>query len=185
VDRNGRLYRGLRRIRSRALSGRYGIKNVPSSSYVCGGGQISRDIRLGEYVYIGPGARIGPRVVIENYVMLAPEVSVIGADHRFDLAGTPIIFSGRPELPETRICADSWIGYRATILAGLTIGRGSIVAANATVTRDVEPYSIVGGVPATRIGWRFNVTEQRRHDEMLSSPPIEGSYAECKIGRQT
>ena len=50
---------------------------------------------------------------------------------------------------------DVWIGHGATILAGRSIGTGAIVAAGAVVTRDVEPYEIVGGVPAGPIRFRF------------------------------
>ena len=50
---------------------------------------------------------------------------------------------------------DVWIGYGATILSGVHIGQGAIVAAGAVVTKDVEPYSIVGGVPAKLIRYRF------------------------------
>tara|TARA_Y100001937_G_C7088338_1_gene316468 strand:+ start:166 stop:753 length:588 start_codon:yes stop_codon:yes gene_type:complete len=50
---------------------------------------------------------------------------------------------------------DVWIGFGATIMSGVTIGDGSIVAANATVSKDVEPYSIVGGNPAKLIKKRF------------------------------
>lgn len=51
---------------------------------------------------------------------------------------------------------DVWIGAQVTILNGVTIGDGAIVAAGAVVTKNVEPYSIVGGVPAKHIKWRFS-----------------------------
>lgn len=51
---------------------------------------------------------------------------------------------------------DVWIGYGATIMSGVTIGQGAIVAAGAVVTDDVEPYAIVGGVPAKLIKYRFD-----------------------------
>lgn len=51
---------------------------------------------------------------------------------------------------------DVWIGYNATIMSGVTIGDGAIVAANAVVTNDVPPYAIVGGVPAKVIRFRFD-----------------------------
>ncbi len=54
---------------------------------------------------------------------------------------------------------DVWIGYGATILAGVKIGNGAIIAAGAVVTKDVEPYAIVGGVPAKTIKHRFNEEE--------------------------
>ena len=51
---------------------------------------------------------------------------------------------------------DVWIGYEAVILAGVTIGDGAIIGARAVVTKDVPPYTIVGGVPAKQIRKRFN-----------------------------
>ena len=48
-----------------------------------------------------------------------------------------------------------WIGYNVTILGGVSIGDGAIVAAGAVVTKDVEPYTIVGGVPAKPLKKRF------------------------------
>lgn len=51
---------------------------------------------------------------------------------------------------------DVWIGYEAVILAGVTIGDGAVIGARAVVTRDVPPYTIVGGVPAKPIRKRFD-----------------------------
>lgn len=55
-----------------------------------------------------------------------------------------------------RIGNDVWIGWEAVVMSGVTVGDGAIVAARAVVTKDVEPYEIVGGVPAAHIGWRFD-----------------------------
>ena len=61
-----------------------------------------------------------------------------------------------PYKGDTVIGNDVWIGYHATIMAGVTIGDGAIIAANSTVTKDVEPYAIVGGNPAAPIRKRFS-----------------------------
>ena len=59
---------------------------------------------------------------------------------------------------------DVWIGYEAVILAGVTIGDGAVVGARAVVTKDVPPYTIVGGVPAKPIRKRFS---QEKIDTLL------------------
>ena len=61
-----------------------------------------------------------------------------------------------PQKGNINIGNDVWIGYNATIMAGVTIGDGAIIATNATVVKDVEPYSIVGGNPAKEIKKRFS-----------------------------
>lgn len=66
---------------------------------------------------------------------------------------------------------DVWIGARVTLLAGVNVGRGSIIAAGAVVNRDVPPYSVVGGVPAKVVSYRFSLEEIKKHEESLY--PIE------------
>lgn len=50
---------------------------------------------------------------------------------------------------------DVWMGHNAIVMGGVTIGNGAVIAAGAVVTHDVQPYEIVGGVPAKHIGWRY------------------------------
>ncbi len=61
---------------------------------------------------------------------------------------------------------DVWVGYRATIMSGVHIGQGAVVAAGAVVTKDVPPYAIVGGVPAKVIKYRFS---QELIDELMKT----------------
>lgn len=61
---------------------------------------------------------------------------------------------------------DVWIGYEAVVMAGVHIGDGAIVAARAVVTKDVEPYTIVGGVPAKAIRPRFDAGTAARLQEL-------------------
>ena len=61
----------------------------------------------------------------------------------------------------------SWICSRSIILPGVTIGKGAVVASGAVVTKDVEPYTIVGGVPAKKIGMREIVEYDYRHNSNL------------------
>lgn len=61
-----------------------------------------------------------------------------------------------PNKGDTEIGNDVWIGFNSTIMPGIKIGDGAIIASNSTVTKDVKPYSIVGGNPAKEIKKRFS-----------------------------
>ena len=62
---------------------------------------------------------------------------------------------------------DVWLGVNVTLLSGVTVGRGSIVAAGAVVSKDVPPYSIVGGVPAKFIKFKWNIDQILEHEAKL------------------
>jgi acetyltransferase-like isoleucine patch superfamily enzyme len=178
---NRTFYRVYRRLRNRIQKWRHGLKHTHATTHIGRRCHISPDLIAREYSFINEECRIGPKVELGPYVLLASRVAIVGADHRFDLPGVPMGFSGRPPLGRTIIEADVWIGFNAIIMAGVRIGRGSIIAAGAVVTRDVPPYEIWGGVPARKIRDRFGAQEQRRiHDEMLSRPPEEGEYPESR-----
>jgi acetyltransferase-like isoleucine patch superfamily enzyme len=142
------------------------------------GSSISSDLKCGDHCYVARGCRIGPGVELGDYVMVAPGCAVVGSDHNTSQAGTPMIFSGRPPRPPTLIESDVWIGFRAIIIAGVRIGRGAVIGAGAVVTRDVEAYSVVAGVPARKVSMRFNNTGQiTHHNDMLAGAPISGPFA--------
>lgn len=173
--RNGRMAWRHRRL---------GLKGVHRSTFVACPKGIEGDLVTGPFCYIGPGAWICPGVTLGKYVMLAPEVAILGGDHEYRAPGTPIIFSGRSELRPTTIEDDVWIGHRATVMAGVRIGRGAIVAAAAVVTKDVEPYMVMGGVPARPIGRRFQGAEEEAiHDAMLARPAELRQYAGARSVR--
>jgi serine acetyltransferase len=174
----GKVYLMLRRWRMTYRRLRYGLRNVDKSAYLAAGSTISRDLRMGAHSYVGPGASIAAGVRLGNYVMFGPAVMIVGRDHEFNKPGTPIIFSGRPAPRITMIEDDAWIGARALLIAGVTIGRGAIVAAGAIVTKDVPPYTIAAGVPAKVIGHRFDAASQKTHDAMLAEDVMTGSFCE-------
>ena len=70
---------------------------------------------------------------------------------------------GRPVVIED----DVWCGANVTILKGVTIGHGSVVAAGAVVTKSFPPYSIIGGIPAKLLKMRFTEEEIKEHERML------------------
>lgn len=104
-------------------------------------------LRNGVIVFGAGGVRI------DDDCRLATGVVLIAFNHRFDDPGVPIRTQGITKVG-IHVCEDVWIGARAIVLDGVTIGRGSVVAAGAVVTRDVEPFSIVAGVPARLVGKR-------------------------------
>ncbi len=101
---------------------------------------------------------------IGNYCSLAPEIIfVVCGEHNIKNISTfPFKVAFGLEKYEALskgdivIEDDVWIGVRATILSGVHIGQGAVVAAGSVVTEDVPPYAIVGGVPAKIIRYRFN-----------------------------
>lgn len=116
---------------------------------------FSRKVRLGDYSGIGVNAKIYGRCIIGNYVMMGEDCTIITRNHRFDRIDIPMMYQGFEEEQPVIIGDDVWIGDRVTILPGVKIGNGSIIAAGAVVTHDVPEYSIVGGVPARIIKSRI------------------------------
>lgn len=157
------------------------IKNLPSRP----------NVEIGDYTYYSDNSTspenfyanvqhhydfLGDKLIIGKFSALAEGVTFImnGANHRMDgLTTYPFnIFAGGWEkvtptleqLPfkgDTLIGNDVWLGQHVTIMPGVKIGDGAIVASNSTVVKNVEPYTIVGGNPAQVIKKRFN-------DEMIS-----------------
>ncbi|MBR5236033.1 MAG: CatB-related O-acetyltransferase [Clostridia bacterium] len=134
-----------------------------------------KNIYIGNDVSIGPKATIMcaiAKVRIGNKVMFGPGVSIIAGGHRTDLLGRYMYdIKEHEKLPENdkdiTIEDDVWVGANAVILKGVTVGRGSVIAAGSVVTHDVPPYSIVGGVPAKVIKMRFTEEKIKRHEEIL------------------
>ncbi|MCI9572228.1 MAG: acyltransferase [Lachnospiraceae bacterium] len=115
---------------------------------------FSRGISLGDNSGIGDEAYFIGKVSIGANVMMAARCAFIASNHSFQRTDIPM----REQQGENRqivIEDDVWIGYNAIILGGVTIGTGAVIAAGAVVTENVEPYSIVGGVPAKLIKKRM------------------------------
>jgi acetyltransferase-like isoleucine patch superfamily enzyme len=123
-----------------------------------------KDICFGNRVQFGKNCIIQCDLQIGNDVLIAGNVSFIGRDdHRFDIVGIKIWDAPRGDNLKTYVNNDIWIGHGAIILAGVTIGDGAIIAAGSVVTRDVLPFTIVGGNPAKFIKKRFNEEELKLH----------------------
>ncbi len=179
IRRNSRAYERLRLARSSMIAGLKGLQGAHRTAYIHISAKVSRDLVAGAYVFVGRRCKLDPGVVLGNYTMLASEVAIVGDDHNWDRPGIPIQFSGRPRQTQTLLEDDVWVGYRALIMRGVCIGRGSIIAAHAVVTADVEPYAVMAGVPARKIADRFSDVESRqRHDAMLNGCLAQPRFAE-------
>lgn len=133
-----------------------------------------KNVYLGENVSIGINAVFMStlaRIIIKNNVMFGPGVTIITGDHRTDVIGKYMI-DVNDKLPENDkdviIEDDVWIGSNVTILKGVTIGEGSVVASGSLVNKSIEPYSIVGGVPARKIRMRFDENTIEEHRNKLN-----------------
>lgn len=106
------------------------------------------DVIIGDYTRIGLHSTVIGPVTIGNHVNLAQGITVTALNHNFSDPSLPIDVQGISTMPVV-IEDDVWIGANAVILPGVRIGRHSVVAAGAVVTRDVPSGSLVAGVPAT------------------------------------
>lgn len=128
----------------------------------------TNNIEVGKHTY-GPliiyrwGSE-GEKLQIGNYCSIASGVKfILGGNHDTDVLSTypfQYYFNDKKRIATTKgpiiIEDDVWIGTDATILSGVRIGKGSVISAGSIVTKDIEPYSIVGGIPAKLIKKRFS-----------------------------
>lgn len=179
IKENTRLYLSIREQVMRFRKLRYGWGGVSITSWVAPKQKyIARDFVLGDFGFVGSGCTIYPKVRAGRFLLMAPDVSIIGADHEYKRVGLPICFSGREPLKETLIGDDVWIGQGAQIMVGVKIGTGAIVASRSVVTRDVPPFAIVAGVPAKVIKYRFDESERDSHLQALAKIQTYGHLVE-------
>lgn len=112
-------------------------------------------VEIGSHVGINHHVELGGQfgLKIGDYVMIGPYSQILTANHRFDNPQVPMKLQGIDGGPIV-IEDDVWIGAFVVILPNVRVGRGSIIGAHSVVTHDVEPYSIMGGVPAKLIKYR-------------------------------
>ena len=147
---------------------------------------------IGEYTYIGPNGKI-QNTTIGNYCSIASNCLCGLGSHPLSLFSTSPIFykTQNPfkikiitrdlEFEENKpinIGHDVWIGARVTILDGVHIGNGAVIAAGAVVTKDVPDYAIVAGVPAKIIKYR-NISQEESKSSWWNLSP-EDAYSFIK-----
>ena len=156
-----------------------GVYLRPMSSDIKG----IRNLSVGDGTSIPKGATFycTDALLTGRKVVFGPRPTIITGDHRTDLVGKYIIdVTVEEKLPGNDLPVviedDVWCGANVTILKGVTIGRGSIVAAGAVVTHSFPPYSVIGGVPAKLLKMRFTPEEIVEHERMLR----KGKSGNCR-----
>jgi acetyltransferase-like isoleucine patch superfamily enzyme len=130
-----------------------------------------------ETIHVGDNTDLGYRPVllatrstirIGSDVIFGPEVTIRGGNHRFDIVGLPIrAVTDEMKRPDDDLGVviedDVWIGTRAIILHGVTVGRGAVIGAGSVVTKSVPPFTIAAGSPARVIRQRFSPEQLAEH----------------------
>lgn len=123
---------------------------------------IRPGVQMGAHSYINSG-KIESGVYIGRYCSIGHEVTLGVGHHDMNLLSTSSWFnsSAKPTVKKinkeilVRIMNDVWIGDKVIVMNGVTIGNGAVIGAGAIVTKDVAPYSVVAGVPAKHLKYRF------------------------------
>lgn len=117
------------------------------------GNSIYSNLIVGNYTVFAEGFRCLAFVHDYSCFSVNSELpNIVGIKHFEEIKDVPQIKS----YPLTNIGSDVWIGENVTVKGGVTIGDGAVIAARSVVTHDVEPFSIVAGVPAKFVKWRFD-----------------------------
>jgi maltose O-acetyltransferase len=147
----------LRRCITKALFRRAGRNiNIEKGAYFGDGSQIE----IGDNSGIGVNCRACGPIKIGDNVMMGPEVIILTINHKYDRLDVPMLEQGH-DLPEpVTIGDDVWIGTRAIILPGISVGKGAIIGAASMVTKDVPEYAVVCGNPAKVFKYRTDNSGQ-------------------------
>ena len=126
---------------------------------VRGGAEIGENVVVGRGAYIGTGVHVGDNCKIQNNVSLYKGVNLeegvfCGPSCVFTNVVTPRAhFPVHGVYAKTLIKEGASLGANSTVVCGHTVGRSALIAAGAVVTKDVQDYALMAGVPARRIGW--------------------------------
>ena len=154
------------------LDAKYGVKvRIGKNSYV------DKDCSIGDYSYVNKNSSL-EKCHVGKFCSISSGVFINPYEHDYSAVTThPIIRNGISDnsRPVVSIGNDVLISLNVIITAGVTIGDGAVIGAGAVVTKDVQPYEIVGGIPAKHIKWRF--------DEFKRNKLLEEKWWEWDINK--
>jgi len=140
--------------------------------HICGDAKIGERCSFGQNVFVGNDVVIGNNCKVQNNVSIYD--AVVLEDDVF--CGPSMVFTNvynprsavtrKDEYRSTTVKKGATIGANATIVCGVTLGEYCFIAAGAVITRDVEPYALMAGVPAKRIGW------MNEHGDRVEEQPV-------------
>ncbi len=127
------------------------------------GVEIGREFSIGDYSYVSGPISYIESAHIGKYCSIARQTVIGVGNHNYKLVTTHPIAAGllnqvsaSPQKSAPIIGNDVWIGINTVVMRGVVIGDGAVIAAGAVVTKNVEPYSIVTGIPARHLKFRFS-----------------------------
>ncbi len=150
--------------------------------HIMGDTKIGKNCSFGQNCVVGPKVRVGDGVKVQNNISIYEGVEVeddvfLGPSMVFTNVINPRAFIQRKEeFKKTLLKKGCSIGANATIVCGITVGEYALVGAGAVVNRDVEPYALMVGVPARRIGWVSRAGNRLSFDEnKIAVDPFDNS----------
>ena len=152
--------------------------------HVCSAAKIGKGVSLGQNVFVGNKVTIGDRCKIQNNVSVYDNVHLeegvfCGPSMVFTNVYNPrSLIERKDEYRDTLVKKGATLGANCTILCGLTIGEYAFVGAGAVINKDVEPYALMVGVPAKKIGW------MSRYGEKLNLPLDGEAETTCPYTQQ-
>jgi acetyltransferase-like isoleucine patch superfamily enzyme len=154
--------------------------HVRSSAVIGAGCVLGKNVYVDEHVVIGDRCKLQNNVSVYHGVTIGNDVFV-GPSVTFTNDLVPRAFNVDWQITPTTVCDGASIGANATIVCGTTLGQLCMVAAGATVTRDVEPHQLVGGTPARHLGWVCRMGHVVSREAVR---PADDDCARCRAASQ-